>query len=156
MFWFIFIASIYLTILVLVSIFRQKPARQYRRVALVIGNRAYPDDEITKAFEDAKAVAYELDRLGFKVSEEHDLGVEKMRCVLRDFKHKASGAAWALVYFSGHGMELKGENWLVPIDAELKRSADLQHQAVSLERVLECISGASKLRKRTAFSRWRL
>ena len=99
---------------------------------VVIGNRAYPDDEITKAFEDAKAVAYELDRLGFKVSEEHDLGVEKMRCVLRDFKHKASGAAWALVYFSGHGMELKGENWLVPIDAELKRSADLQHQAVSL------------------------
>jgi uncharacterized caspase-like protein len=49
-------------------------------------------------------------RLGFDVVEKHDLGVERMRGVLKDFEDKAGGAEWALVYFSGHGMELNDRN----------------------------------------------
>ena len=53
-----------------------------------------------------------LSRLGFDVIEKHDLGVDQMRGVLTEFEDKAAGTEWAVVYFSGHGMELNGKNWL--------------------------------------------
>ena len=159
MFWFIFIASIYLAILVLVSIFRPKAAPAERRVALVIGNSTYksPDlERLEKAAKDAAAISCALKRLGFEVVNEdnlHNLDIERMRGELEKFKHKVGkvedkprNAAWALVYYSGHGAELKWENYLIPIDAEPPRSADLQKQAVSVEKILECMSGASKVR----------
>ena len=89
MFGFIFIASIYLTILVLVSIFRQKAAPAERRAALVIGNAAYKSVKpLTKPVKDAAAVAHALKRLGFDVFEGYDLGVDQMRGALGDFKDK--------------------------------------------------------------------
>jgi uncharacterized caspase-like protein len=66
-------------------------------------------------------VAGKLTRLGFDVVERHDLGVEHMRGVLKDFEDKAAGREWALVYYSGHGMELNGRNWLLPVDVSLAR-----------------------------------
>jgi uncharacterized caspase-like protein len=144
MFWFIFVTSIYLTILVLVSIFRPKAGR---RVALVIGNEAYESVEpLDKPVKDAALVAAALKRLGFKVDEQHNLRVTEMRDVLANFENKAKGAAWALVYYAGHGMEWAGKNWLIPICAEPAYAVDLKDKAVLAEHVLKCMSGASKLR----------
>jgi uncharacterized caspase-like protein len=118
-----------------------------RRVALVVGNGAYTTvSQLKNPVNDAAAVAGKLTRLGFEVVEKHDLGAAQMRQALRDFEDKAGGSDWALVYFSGHGMEMNGRNWLIPVDAKLARSTDLGDEAIQLERVLERLSEAKKLR----------
>ena len=95
---------------------------------------------------DAAILAGVLSRLGFEVVEKHDLGIVQMRRALRDFEDKAAGAEWALVYYSGHGLELGGKNWLIPIDAVLIRASDLAGEAVPAERVLDRLSEVRKLR----------
>lgn len=118
-----------------------------RRVALIIGNGAYrAADPLKNPVKDADAVAGSLTRLGFESVEKHDLGVVEMQQALRDFEDKAEGADWALVYYAGHGLELNGKNWLVPVDAKLARATDLPDEAVPVERVLDRLSGAKKLR----------
>ncbi len=69
-----------------------------------------------------------------------------MRSALKEFEAKADGAEWALVYYAGHGMELNGRNWLLPVDAVLARATDLPDEAIQADRVLERLSGARKLR----------
>ena len=124
-----------------------RPIHQGRRVALVIGNGAYKSvDPLTNPKNDAAAVAVELTRLGFEVIEKHDLGVAAMRKVLGEFEDKVAGAEWAFVYYAGHGMELNGRNWLIPVDAELVRATDTPDEAIPLERVLDRLAAASKLR----------
>ncbi len=118
-----------------------------RRVALVIGNSAYKAvSELPNPRNDAAVVAAELTRLGFEVIEKHDLGVAGMRRVLGEFEDKSAGAEWAFVYYAGHGMELDGRNWLIPVDAQLARATDAPDEAVPLERVLDRLSAATKLR----------
>jgi uncharacterized caspase-like protein len=123
------------------------PAPKERRVALVVGNGAYTTvDPLTNPTNDAASVAGSLMRLGFEVSEARDLGVAQMQRALREFEDQATGAEWALVYYAGHGMELNGKNWIVPVDAKLARATDLADEAVPVERILERLSGAKKLR----------
>ncbi len=118
-----------------------------RRVALVIGNSAYNSvSALPNPKNDATAVSAELKRLGFEVIEKHDLGVAGMRRALGEFEDKATGADWALVYYAGHGMELAGQNWLIPTDAVLARSSDAADEAVPLDRILERVRAAKKLR----------
>jgi hypothetical protein len=118
-----------------------------RRVALVIGNGAYTAIRpLVNPVNDAVALAGALSRIGFEVVQQHDLGIVQMRRALRDFEDKASGADWALLYYSGHGLELGGKNWLIPVDAVLRRGSDLPDEAVQAERVLDRLSVASKLR----------
>ena len=120
--WFLLIAFLYLAIFMVVSAFRSKAAPAKRRVALVIGNEAYePPHKLTKPVKDANAIAGALKRLGFEVVNEehlHNLDVAAMQVILKNFEGKAKRADWALVYYSGHGVERKGENWLVPIGAD--------------------------------------
>lgn len=78
--------------------------------------------------------------------ERHDLGVDGMRRALSEFEDKTAGADWALVYYAGHGIELNGKNWLIPVDAQLLRANDVPDEAVPLERVLDRVSAARKLR----------
>ncbi len=147
MFWFIFIASIYLAILVLVSILRQKPAPAERRVALVIGNAAYQwAGPLQSPTKDADAVANALTRLGFEVVKRHNLQINQRKDLLRDLEKRAKGAAWALVYYTGHGIESDGKNWLLPVDVKLARRAELPDQAISVDEVLISLAGARKLR----------
>ncbi len=124
-----------------------QPQAPGRRVALVIGNSAYKSvDALPNPRNDAGAVADELTRLGFAVIEKRDLGVAAMRKALGEFEDKTAGAEWALVYYSGHGMEMDGHNWLVPVDAELARSTDIADEAIALDRVLARLAAASTLR----------
>lgn len=116
-------------------------------MALVIGNAAYkPPDDLNKPEKDADAVANALTRLGFEVVKRHNLQINQREDALRDLEKKARGAAWALVYYAGHGIECDGKNWLIPIDASLTKRAELPDQAVSVEHLLDRIREASKLR----------
>jgi uncharacterized caspase-like protein len=66
--------------------------------------------------------------------------------LLRDLENRSKGAAWALVYYTGHGLESEGKNWLLPIDVNLTKRADLSNQAILVDDLLRRISKASKLR----------
>jgi invasion protein IalB len=119
-----------------------------RRIALVIGNSAYRSAaELPNARNDAKTVAKLLTDAGFDVVQsKSDLGVEEFRRVLRDFADLSDNADVALVYFAGHGIELSGANYLVPVDARLARDRDAEDEAISLDRLLHTVEPARRLK----------
>src|SRR5262245_34978850 len=90
-----------------------------RRVALVIGNAGYKVGPLRNPGNDAAAVAeaFEKKLLFDKVILRQDLGLDGFRTVLHQFARDATGADTAVVYFAGHGMEMNGRNFLIPVDA---------------------------------------
>jgi outer membrane protein assembly factor BamD (BamD/ComL family) len=122
------------------------PAATQTKVALIIGNGAYKGvPELPNPTKDATAVAGAFLRLGFSVRLVTDATYDDMRRALLEFSQKARDSEMAVVFFAGHGIELGGENWLVPIDAELKTDLDTEQEAISLRSVMLMVSAASKL-----------
>jgi tetratricopeptide (TPR) repeat protein len=119
-----------------------------RRIALVIGMSAYANvAPLRNPISDARAIADTFRRLGFaEVIEREDLSRAKLEQVLKDFGNKAVHADWAVIYYAGHGVEMNGENYLVPVDAELARADHVEDEAVTLKRVLSKAEAAHKLR----------
>jgi len=119
-----------------------------RRVALVIGNAGYKVGPLQNPGNDAAAVAQALEKqLGFdKVILKLDLTSEGFRTALREFSREAAGAGLALVYFAGHGTEVGGKNYLIPVDAVLSRAGDLTLEAIPLDTVLDQLAGVTKLK----------
>jgi uncharacterized caspase-like protein len=116
-------------------------------VALIIGNSAYKAVAVLpNPKKDAHDVAAALRDAGFaEVVEHHDLGLADMRIALSTFEDLAKAADWAVVYYAGHGIEVDGRNYLVPVDAQLKRDSDVEDEALPLERVLSRVSVAKRL-----------
>ena len=113
------------------------------RVALVIGNSGYEHvPRLANPESDATDVRSALERLGFDVRKVVDAGVEDFLDALDVFRRQSATADVALVFYAGHGIELAGENYLIPIDAMLRRERDLQREAVSLTEVLGNMAGA--------------
>lgn len=119
-----------------------------RRVALVIGNSAYQAvSALPNPKNDATAVAEVFKGAGFAaVQVVTDGSRDGMIRALRAFQDEADKADWAVLYYAGHGLEIGGINYLVPIDAQLKTDRDVQDEAVSLNRVLDAITGAKKVK----------
>ncbi|HKU04627.1 MAG TPA: caspase family protein [Bradyrhizobium sp.] len=126
---------------------RPKP-EQSNRVALVIGNAAYRNvPALNNPGRDAEALAAELEATGFrKVTLLRDQTREQMFSALRTFAREAEAADWALVYFAGHGLEMGGINWLVPVDAQFRTDRDVRLEAVSIDELSTTIEGARGLR----------
>jgi hypothetical protein len=124
------------------------PAWAEKRVALVIGNSTYQNaDHLANPANDAMLVAAALKRAGFDVVESRlDLKSVDMRRALRDFHDQTVDADVAVVYYAGHGLEIDGTNFLIPIDATLERDTDVYDEAFSLDRVLIAIEPAKQLR----------
>jgi uncharacterized caspase-like protein len=122
--------------------------RAESRVALVIGNSRYANTSVlTNPKNDATALASALERVGFtRVTLKLDQSREQVMQALKTFAAEADRADWAVVYFAGHGMEVGGTNYLVPIDAKLASDRDVGFEAVPLEQVLQAVDGARKLR----------
>lgn len=125
-----------------------RPSRSGPRVALVIGNSNYRNVPVLpNAQSDANLLASALRETGFQtVSIQTDLTREQLLDVLRAFARDAEGAEWATIYYAGHGVEMNGVNYLVPIDAKLSVDRDLDFEAVPLDRLLSAVDGAKKLR----------
>ncbi len=121
-----------------------------RRGALVIGNSAYRAPGVAplpNPQRDAKAVAQLFRDLGFQhVTLRLDLSQRDMLNALRDFERETQQADWAAVYFAGHGIEVNGTNFLIPVDAALRSDRDVPDEAVELGRVLARLEGARRLR----------
>jgi len=118
------------------------------RIALVVGNSGYSAvAKLPNPQRDAEAIAEALKRDGFQdVMLGSDLNRADLVQALNDFADKAAKADWAVVYFAGHGIELDGVNYLIPVDARLKSDRDVQDEAVSLDRVVASVEGARKLK----------
>jgi hypothetical protein len=117
-----------------------------KRVALVIGNSAYRNvPALPNPANDAGDVAAALKRLGFAVTLIANASFDEMRRGLISLGRDAAGADMAAVYFAGHGMEISGENWLIPVDAELKNETDTANEAVSLRSVMLQVSNTTSL-----------
>lgn len=119
-----------------------------RRIALVIGNSKYNNAPLLpNPQRDAEMVADALKRTGFaEVTLQTDLGKEALSAALKSFSRSAQSADWAVVYFAGHGMEIGGINYLIPVDATLERDRDVEFEAVPLNQVLNVVAGATALR----------
>src|SRR5271165_4481465 len=117
-----------------------------RRVALVIGNSAYRNvPALPNPANDAGEVAAALTRLGFAVTLVTNASFEEMRRGLIALGRDAADADMAAVFFAGHGMEISGENWLIPVDAELQKDTDAANEAVSLGSVMLQVSNTGSL-----------
>jgi peptidoglycan hydrolase-like protein with peptidoglycan-binding domain len=124
----------------------ETPARAETKVALIVGNGAYQNvPELPNPPHDAADIAAAFLRLGFSVRLVTDAKYDTMRLALVEFNRKARDAEMAVVFFAGHGMEIGGENWLIPIDAELRSDSDAAQEAISLHAVMLMVSSASKL-----------
>jgi tetratricopeptide (TPR) repeat protein len=119
-----------------------------RRIALVIAMSVYANvPRLRNPVADARAVAEAFRRLGFaEVIEREDLTRAKLEETLKDFGDKAADADWAVIYYAGHGVEMNGENYLVPVDAKLDRADHIEDEAVTLKRVLSKAQPAHKMR----------
>ena len=125
-----------------------QPASAEKRVALVLGNSAYQNvAPLANPVNDSTRIAATLKEAGFDVVDSRrDLPAAAAKRALRDFADRARDADIAVVYYAGHGIEVNGSNYLIPVDARLERDTDIYDEALSLDRVLIAIEPAKKLR----------
>ena len=125
-----------------------QPALADKRVALVLGNSAYQNvPPLANPVNDAALMADTFKKAGFDLVElKQNLTVQETRRVLRDFTDKASDADIAVIYYAGHGIEVDGSNYLIPVDARLERDDDVYDEAFSLDRILATVEPAKRLR----------
>src|SRR5689334_5147573 len=125
-----------------------QPALAEKRVALVLGNSAYQNvPPLANPVNDAALMADTLKRAGFDVVDSRqNLSALETRRVLREFADKANNADIAVIYYAGHGIEIDGSNYLIPVDAKLERDNDVYDEAFSLDRVLVAVESTKKLR----------
>jgi hypothetical protein len=118
-----------------------------RRVALVIGNGAYQNvPQLPNPAKDAALIGKALQRAGFTVTLQNDLDHDGLIKALRAFGRAADGADWAVLYYAGHGIEMGGINYLIPVDAKLETDRDVGFEAVPVDQVMSAIEGAHSLR----------
>ncbi|HOX32597.1 MAG TPA: caspase family protein [Spirochaetales bacterium] len=112
------------------------------KIALVIGNGSYGATPLRNPPNDAKDVASALGRLGFSVTSLVDGDQKQMKRAIDDFGDRCKGASVALFYYSGHGVQVGGENWLIPVRSEIQGARDVEYEGVQLGRVLAAMEGA--------------
>jgi hypothetical protein len=127
------------------------PGTEVKRLALVIGNGAYMGaSPLKNPRNDATAVAKKLVDLGFEVLTEIDATADRMVRAVSDFTRALAEAGdgtkntAAVFFYAGHGVQVDGENYLLPIDAEVRNKLDLQHRTIGLQLLLETLSSATR------------
>jgi formylglycine-generating enzyme required for sulfatase activity/uncharacterized caspase-like protein len=117
--------------------------REASRVALVIGNAAYPGvAALRNPANDATDVAAKLRRLGFSVALKTNVSQKEMLRALTDFGDKVQPGAEALFFYAGHGMQVRGRNYLIPVDAEIRTENAVSSEAVDVDQLLDKLAAA--------------
>ena len=108
-----------------------------RRIALVIGNGSYANaPPLKNPTNDAADMADALTKLGFNVARGIDLNQRQMKAMIREFGQKLKGGGQGLFYFAGHGVQLRGRNYLIPVDASIQSEADVEDQGVDANLIM--------------------
>ncbi|MBF0472734.1 MAG: SUMF1/EgtB/PvdO family nonheme iron enzyme [Nitrospirae bacterium] len=114
-----------------------------KRVALVIGNAEYHNIKtLRNPVNDAKAMARELEGLNFKVISGFNLTQKAMRKIVNQFGDEIKDGGVGLFYFAGHGIQVNGENFLIPVDAEIHSEGDVDSDGLRANIVLNKMADA--------------
>jgi formylglycine-generating enzyme required for sulfatase activity len=119
-----------------------QPTAPEARVALVIGNAAYADSPLRNPVNDARDMATALRAVGFQVDLLLDADRPRMFKAVRDFGQRINGGGVGLFYYAGHGMAVKGNNYLVPVATDIAGEDEVEVQALSVQSVLNKMEAA--------------
>jgi len=114
-----------------------------RRTALVIGNSAYAEGPLANPVNDATDMASALQKMGFAVTLLRDADLRRMRDAIETFRRQLRPGVVGLFYFAGHGLQVKGENYLVPIGARIAREQDVEFETMHVGRILGAMEDAA-------------
>ena len=112
------------------------------RVALVIGNSAYKTSPLKNPVNDSRDMAAKLRALGFTVVERNNLVVKQIGSTLREFRSKLVPGSVALIFYAGHGLQIKGENYFPTVDAEISGEEDVPNQSLSMRQIMDVLGDA--------------
>lgn len=115
---------------------------QERRTALLIGNNAYQKAPLVNPVNDAQAMAAKLGALGFTVTKLENASKGQMSEAIRNFGNAIKGGGVGLFYFAGHGIQANGENFLIPVDADIQDMNQVTTGGVDVGLVLQAINQA--------------
>ena len=115
-----------------------------RKVALVIGNSAYRVGALKNPVNDAQAVAASLRRLGFEVALRENTSLRDLIESFRQFSLNTRSASVRVVYYAGHGLQLKGRNYLLPVDTEIRGEDEVVAKSADLNELLERLGDAKE------------
>lgn len=116
-------------------------AQTQKRVALVIGNAAYQGaPALRNPVNDAKAMSDALNALGFEVIEVTNATQKEMLRAITSFGRKLNGETAALFFYAGHGLQVKGKNYIIPVDAQIETESAVASEGVSVDTILEQIN----------------
>src|SRR5215831_5664124 len=116
------------------------------RVALVIGNSAYQNaPTLPNPKRDAEAIVASLKKGGYTVVSANDVGNLQFKRAVRQFEDAAANAEVAVVFYAGHGIEIGGINYMIPVDAKLASDRDAEDEAITLDRIVSSVDGAKQL-----------
>lgn len=121
-----------------------------KRVALVIGNSSYQKGPLKNPVNDAADMAAKLRALGFDVIERTDIKTSQIGRTLREFRSRLSPGSVALFFYAGHGLQIKGENYLPAVDADIEGEEDAPNQSIAVRQVMDIMEDA-KTRMNLAF-----
>ncbi len=108
-----------------------------KRIALVVGNGKYPTAPLKNPVNDARAMAKTLKELGFEVTLRENSSQRDLAAAVRQFGSSITPGSAAVFYFAGHGMQVKGRNYLVPIDADIQLEDEVPYSAIDVSLVLD-------------------
>jgi uncharacterized caspase-like protein len=111
------------------------------RVALVIGNADYKVGALKNPVNDAKAVATSLRSLGFAVTHRENASLREMIDAFQQFSTASRSADVRVVYYAGHGVQLKGRNYLLPVDTEIRAEDEMPNKSADLNEFLDRLGG---------------
>jgi len=114
------------------------------RVALLIGNAAYADAPLRNPLNDVREVAAALKPLGFAVTVHENLKSSDLREALRKFVLSTRAAELRLVYFAGHGLQLRGRSYLLPVDVRIRNETDVAERTADATELVEQLSAITK------------
>jgi len=121
------------------------PAHAGVRLALVVGNAKYQAvPALDNPSNDAADLAQALRAVGFEVIEQRDATRETMAKAVRDFSERLRGADVALFFYAGHGLQMNGENYLLPVDAKIENAADVRFSTINLSDIQQEMEGSGR------------
>jgi hypothetical protein len=119
------------------------PAATEQRTALVIGNGAYSSGPLKNPVNDAADIATLLKKLGFSVALKKNVGLQEMEEAIESFGNQLKRGGVGLFYYAGHGVQVNGTNYLLPIGAKINKEADVKYQAVDANKILDEMATAN-------------
>lgn len=135
-------AILWLTGLCLLAFLAAPSLAAERRVALVVGNAKYKESPLLNPVNDARDMAIALGRLGFEVIEVLDASQKEMNRAIARFGERLSQDSVALFYYAGHGVQVRGKNYLIPVDAQITNELSIRVESVDVDGILDQLSAS--------------